>query len=158
MTFLYTCATTRTRFRERGATLAEVLVSVAILSLGLLAAATLLNESLQLLGDNRNRQRAVRLAADLAELLGHADAKLAASLTTPAKHDCVSSICNPDQFLEDSARHWQERIDQFLPEGSGEVELLMSDGRAVAQITVRWQQSRSETAMHRMQVALLPGI
>ncbi len=143
--------------KTAGTTLTEVLVSVVILNIGILTATSLLNESLQSLGDNRHQQRAVRLGADLAELLGNTRATLASHVTTPANHGCERSICNPQQFLEHSLHSWHERTTQLLPGGHGNVELQTTGDQTIAHINVQWVPRGSRTAHYQTQVALLPG-
>ena len=142
--------------RITGSTLTEVLITVVILSLGMLTAARMLNDSLQLLGDSRYQQRAVRLAADLAELLSNTSASLASAISTPASHDCENSICSPQQFLEHNLHYWDARAAQLMPDGSIGFELVTAAGHARALITVHWSPRGSTAASYHTQTTLLP--
>ena len=121
----------------------------------MLTAARLLNDSLQLLGDSRYQQRAIRLAADLAELLGNTHASLASGTPTPAAHNCAYSICSPQQFLEHNLQYWHERAAQLLPGGSVSIGLQTAGEQTLAQIIVRWTPRGSTVISHRTQTTLL---
>jgi Tfp pilus assembly protein PilV len=133
-----------------------VLVTVVILNIGILTAARLLNESLQSLGDNRYQQRAVRLGADLAELLSHTSVAYAAHVTSPANHGCERSICNPQQFVEHSLQMWHARATQLLPDGRGSVELQTAGDQTIAHITLLWTPRGAQSVRHHTQATLLP--
>lgn len=122
----------------------------------MLTAARMLNDSLQLLGDSVYRQRAIRLAADLTELLGNTHASMVSGTPVPASHDCEHGICNPQQFLEHSLQYWHARAAQSLPDGNVRVGLQTSGEDTLAQITVRWTTRGSTTASHLTQTTLLP--
>lgn len=142
--------------RSAGTSLAEVLVTVVILNIGILTAASLLNDSLQALGDNRHQHRAVRLGADLAELLGNTRATLAPHVLTPADHACERNVCTPQQFLEHSLHGWHLRVSQTLPGGRGNVELQTTGEQTSADITVQWMNRGSRTAHYLTRAALRP--
>jgi hypothetical protein len=116
----------------------------------------MLNDSLQLLGNSVYQHRAIRLTADLAELLGNTRASIASGAPTPANHDCEHNICSPQQFLEHNLQYWHARAAQLLPDGSVDVELQTTDEHTRAQIIVRWTQRGSTGASHLTQTALLP--
>jgi len=98
----------------------------------------------------------MRLAADLAELLGNTRASLASGMTTPASYNCAYNLCNPQQFLEDSLLHSHERAAQLLPGGTISMELQTAGEQTVAQITVHWAARGSTVARYRTQTMLLP--
>jgi hypothetical protein len=122
----------------------------------MLTAARVLNDSLQLLGDSLYQHRAMRLAADLAELLGNTHASTVSDAPTPANHDCEHSICNPQQFLEHNLQYWNARAAQNLPGGNISVGLQTAGEHTLAQITVRWTLRGSTVASHPAQTRLLP--
>jgi hypothetical protein len=124
----------------------------------MVTAARMLNDSMQLLGDSRYRQRAIRLAADLAELLGNTRTSLVSGTPTPANHNCAYSICSPQQFLEHNLQYWHERAAQLLPGGSVSFELQTAGEQTFAQITVHWTPRESAVASHRTQTTLLPDL
>jgi len=117
----------------------------------------MLNDSLQLLGDSVYRHRAIRLAADVAELLGNTHAATVSGATTPANHDCERSICNSQHFLEHNLQYWHARAAQNLPGGNMSVGLQTAGEDTLAQITVRWTlRGSNNVASHLTQTTLLP--
>jgi hypothetical protein len=123
----------------------------------MLITARMLNDSLQLLGDSVYRHRAIRLAADVAELLGNTHAATVSGATTPANHDCERSICNSQQFLEHNLQYWHARAAQNLPGGNISVGLQTAGEDTLAQITVRWTlRGSNNVASHLTQTPLLP--
>ena len=122
--------------RQRGFTLVEALVSVLIMSIGLLGVAALQTRSLGSTNTASKRSQAVSLASDLADRM-RAN-RVAADLTAAnnntniaaADNSCRAAhyththnpaACTPTQLAADDLQDWNTRIAAILPTGSGVV-------------------------------------
>lgn len=114
--------TTRHYTNARGFTLMEVLITIVILSIGLLGVASLQFNSLR---GNQNALEgsvAVALAMEGADRL-RANAPgvshynlINAAGTDPA---CISTICSVSQIAQTDAHEWISKIEELLPGGEG---------------------------------------
>lgn len=115
--------------RQRGFTLIEILVTLLIVSSGLLGFAALLNKSI---ASNRHAylvSQATMLAYDLTERMRANRVGAAGGAYTLATRDAAS---HPD------ARDWVETLADALPDGDAAVTTAPSgDGLAVT-ITIKW--------------------
>jgi type IV pilus assembly protein PilV len=122
--------------RQRGFTLVEALVSVLIMSIGLLGVAGLQTRSLGSTNTASKRSQAVLLASDLADRMRAnrvaADLTAASNYTNIAAADnaCRAAhyththnpaVCTPVQLAADDLQDWNTRIAALLPTGSGVV-------------------------------------
>lgn len=142
-------APTRQCPRQRGFTLVEALISVLIMSIGLLGVAALQTRSLGSTNTASKRSQAVLLAGDLADRM-RAN-RLAADLTAasnygniaPADNACRAvhydhthnpAACTAAQLAADDLADWNARIAAILPAGSGVVcqDGSPNDGTAAA--------------------------
>ena len=112
------------RQRQSGFTLIEVLVSVIVLSIGLVGVATLQAVSLKNNQSAFMRSQASALAYDLADRMRSnvltADSNLydpgtAATITT-----CKTAVgCTPQQLAQNDLAEWNAAIGTYLPMGEG---------------------------------------
>jgi type IV pilus assembly protein PilV len=124
-----------------GMTLVEILVTLVILSTGLLAVAHLQIAAL------RNNQSAylatlaAQQAQDLAERMRANPAGLAATAyatsgVASVQTDCDSTDCTPEALASYDLARWSAAIQRLLPEGTG----LVSDlGQGFYLVAVRWR-------------------
>ncbi|HEY0885924.1 MAG TPA: type IV pilus modification protein PilV [Ramlibacter sp.] len=122
--------------RQRGFTLIEILVTLLIVSSGLLGFAALLNKSIV---SNRHAylvSQATMLAYDLTERMRANRAGALGGVYTLATRDAAS---HPD------ARDWVETLADALPDGDAAVSTAPSgDGLAVT-ITIKWVDGQRQS-------------
>lgn len=145
-TSAHSCA----RMRQRGATLLEVLVSVLLMSFGVLALAGMQAYSVAAQKNAANRAAAGALAGELAELvrlnpLALAREKYDVSLMTTADLPagpaalCDFPDCTPESLAAMDLATLQARVRTMLPRGG--VELARSpESRTRADIWILWEE------------------
>lgn len=112
------------RKRQSGFTLIEVLVSVLILSIGLVGVATLQAVSLKNNQSAFMRSQASALAYDLADRMRSnvltADSNLYDPGTAATIANCKSTAgCTPQQMAQNDLAEWNAAIATYLPMGEG---------------------------------------
>jgi len=132
-----------------GFTLLEVLVTLLILSIGLLGLAGLQITGLRSGQNSCYRLQATLLAQDLSERMraNKAGVSLGAYDAAPdgaSAADCTSAVCSPEQMAAYDLAQWQADIAQQLPAGRGEIcRGAPSCGAGPAfTITIRWDEKR----------------
>ncbi len=140
----------RSRARRGGFSLIEVLVSIMVLSFGMLGVASLLAKSLSGSHTSSLRTQAIVLADDIADRM-RANRTTAVSLApnnyegiAPAENRCravhyghrhaVPVICTPAELAADDLFDWLAQIAAVLPQGIGVVciDSTPDDGTAGA--------------------------
>jgi type IV pilus assembly protein PilV len=121
---------------QRGFTLVEALISVLIMSIGLLGVAALQTRSLGSTNTASKRSQAVSLASDLADRMR--SNRLAADLTAASNYTNIAAAdnscravhyahthnpvaCTAVQLAADDLADWNARIAAILPSGTGVV-------------------------------------
>ena len=137
---------------QKGLTLIEVMIALAVFSFGLLALAALMASGLKYNTSALHRSYATSQAYDMADRMranslglefGYYD-NLGASSTLP---NCVSfvseceSTCDSEAMALYDARQWNNYNACLLPQGSGTVSLESSNPDIYA-ITVSWNDER----------------
>lgn len=134
--------------RAKGFSLFEVLISMVVLSIGLLGLA-----GLQVTGLRNNhsaylRSQATLLAYDIADRMransiaalgGSYNLALDATPATPAK-DCTATSCMPAELAAYDLYNWFQRLTVVLPAGDSIIQL--SSG--VVTITLQWDETWAE--------------
>jgi len=129
---------------DAGFTLIEVLVTIVILSIGLLGLAGLQASSMT---NNHNaylRSQATIMANDMANRMRANMVGVAANEYNningiPVNPGCITANCSPAQMADYDAFEWNTALDDQLPAGAGTVT-----GNAVDfVITVRWDERRN---------------
>lgn len=137
------------RAGQRGTTLVEVLISVLIMSIGMLGIAGLQAFSMSSSHQASMRSQAVILARDMADrmranrLAVRAVAPNNYGTVAPAKNNCRAAYsavtaapvaCNPTALAADDVWDWMDRVTRQLPAGEGEVcvDSTPDDGAAGA--------------------------
>ena len=140
-----------TPLRQKGLSLIEVMITLAVFSFGLLALAALMASGLKYNTSALHRSYATSQAYDMADRmranslgleLGHYD-NLGDSSDDP---NCVSlesecdseSECSPEAMAQYDARQWNNYNACLLPKGTGTVREKSSDPDIYA-ITVSWK-------------------
>jgi len=136
----------KTRIAEQGFTLVEVMVTAAVMSIGLLGLAALQSTGLRgndnayarsqatiLAGEIVDRMRANRTAA---QTNGSYDIALATA--APAPGDCTGAVCTPTQMATYDVGTWLTSLADALPGGDGAI--ACGPGNPVCTVVVQWQQ------------------
>ena len=121
------------RRQQRGVTLIEVLVTIVVLSLGLLGMAGLQLSSMRLSQGSQMRSTAAQLATDMAERMRSGDARNYALALTATRPGGTS------QRERDQA-DWLARV-AALPGGQGGIAIDAVNNTVT--ITVQWDDSRA---------------
>ncbi|MFV8784176.1 type IV pilus modification protein PilV [Microbulbifer sp. SA54] len=131
--------------RQRGATLIEVLITVLILSVGLLGLGATQMLSLKN-GNNASQSYFASLAAyEIAERMrinpiGRTSYNASVVNDTLTLQDCSQAICSAADLAKMDLYEWGQLLSSNLPEGSGAIEITndLATGIASATITVNW--------------------
>jgi len=140
-------AFTPTRSRCKGETMIEVLVTVIILAIGILGAASMQVTTLKDLSGSHNLSIAQIAAANLSESIR---ANPAGALANDYVHssapaggypDCTLIACSSSQLAAYDVGSWWNTLKRDLPSGSGRVTRQAGSNTFV--LTVRWDDDRS---------------
>lgn len=130
-------------FRQRGATLIEVMIALLVLAIGLLGFA-----GMQTRGVITGRQaylhsQAAFLAEDIVERIrANSTQKISYSmLATDAgtNNNCDTNNCTPASMVGWDQYKWQQRVGRTLPGGKGAIEATLgTNAYATVKITVNY--------------------
>ena len=147
------------RRRERGVGLIEVLVSVVILSIGLLAAARMQVEGMRFSQSAYHRSQAYFLASDIIDRMrangvgvragAYDGAETAAGLAAP---DCAATGCSPAQIAQRDIAQWSAALHPAgaagaaiaaLPSGPGiqAIGRIAAVGENAYTVTMSWAET-----------------
>jgi type IV pilus assembly protein PilV len=122
--------------RNGGFTLVEVLVTLVILSVGLLGVAALHTASLRNNLDSAMRTQASVLAADIADRMrGNRNAAVSGSYNL-ALTDATPAVTGTPTLAQRDLNAWRTLLAQALPNGTGAV--AVNPGTDICLITVQW--------------------
>lgn len=129
--------------RQRGFTLLESLISLVVLSIGMLGIAALYVEGLRAGRTAVYRTTAVTLAADLMDRIRANRGGQAAYAGGPALNNCVNQAndCTPAEMAQHDLQLWQDEIDARLPPGS-DTNVVFLPGAVVDtyRVQVQWPE------------------
>ena len=144
-----------TPLRQKGLSLIEVMITLAVFSFGLLALAALMASGLKYNTSALHRSYATSQAYDMADRMranrlgldaGYYN-DLSESDTDP---DCIESGCTPEQMAHYDTWQWNTDNARLLPEGAGTVSLKSDDPESayfgLYTITVSWNDDRKSDA------------
>jgi len=152
-TFTSHAATSR---RQRGFTLMEVLVSMVVLSIGLLGLAGLQLNGLKNTNSSYQRSQASLLASEMIDRIRanragmvagsydnlYASAAGGTSASNPvADPNCITNGCSTAELAQYDAFLWQETLSSTLPSGQGRV--TGGGANSIFTITVMWDDERT---------------
>ena len=133
---------------QHGFSLVEVLIALAVLSIGLLGLAALQTVSLKAGHDSYQRTQATMLAYDMVDRMRANPLALAAGKyntvavgTNPGSTDCVSTSCTTDQLADYDIRSWHSILAAKLSQGQGAITTVTSAGVSTRTITVSWSEN-----------------
>jgi type IV pilus assembly protein PilV len=143
-------STPHSQKKHQGFTLIEVLVSLLIMTLGIVGVLKMQTQSLK-----SNQRAHFRTQADLLsrDLLARMQANkteaqkgaYVASSKQTNPPDCQTTECNAEQLVKWDLHQWYEQIEKQLPAGSATVEKFSGDNRYL--ISIRWDDYRNSQTL-----------
>ena len=131
---------------NRGFTLIETLVSLVVLSVGLMGIAALYAQSMGAGRTAQYRTLAVTMAADIADRIrvnrtaGAGYAGLPLDFGCDADGGVAPNDCTPGQIASHDLFRWQNALPQVLPNGGGNVVFNPATLPPTYTITVNWNE------------------
>ena len=134
--------------RQKGLSLIEVMITLAVFSFGVLALATLMASGLKYNTSALHRSYATSQAYDMADRMRANHLGLDYYLIDPSPRpncvsfvsECESTKCTPEAMALYDARQWNNYNACLLPQGSGTVSLNSASG--IYAITITWNDER----------------
>ena len=132
------------KLNQKGLSLIEVMIALAVFSFGLLALAALMASGLKYNTSALHRSHATSQAYDMGDRMranrlgldaGYYN-NLSDSGTDP---DCIESGCTPEQMAQYDTWQWNSDNARLLPEGVGTVK---SSDSGIYTITIAWNDDR----------------
>jgi Tfp pilus assembly protein PilV len=141
--------------RQPGSSLIEALVALLVLSVGMLMVMRTLTQSIAVISDGLNQQRAAFTLNNLTESLLDMPAELLRAFPAAANYACADGgVCTPEQLLADRLHYWQTHISRQLPAGTGSVHIDTLGDQEVVRASVSWLASDNQAMQHTSYVAL----
>ena len=141
--------------KDNGFSLIEILITLVILSFGLMGLAFLQINAMQLNhGAYLRTQIEVltydmvdRLRANRTEAMSSANYQLTLSTEPPTPSiNCNTANCSESQMAEFDLYEWREYLSNNLPQGKGAISyVVMADGGRLYTIDIKWLANRSVT-------------
>ena len=137
---------------QRGFTMLEILITLFLLTMWLLASAGVQSSSLQFTKAAQFRTQAVYLATELAERMqANKEAAVAGgysysggSLTTSAS--CTTALCSSDDLAAFDLQEWSNRVSSVLPSGTFTITPVAVANPITYNIVVSWTDRKSDRA------------
>ncbi len=143
------------RKRSQGVSLVEVLVTLIVLSIGLLGLAALQGTGLRYSHSSYLRTQANYLAYDMLDRMRANRTVAEGGGYTIGFTDAVPTTtcvgtganCSAAQLAQHDQREWKNQLSNLLPNGQGNIlPPLTLGGGSIITITVRWADKRDETS------------
>lgn len=126
-------ASVRPSVGQRGFSLIEVLITVIVLSVGLLGYASLQGINIKASRDGMYRSLATMYTYDMIDRITANSVKV-----TSYTHDFTDSVPTGTTVSQDDIRDWVGRLNDELPGGQGRITNTPSDDDDVVTVEVRW--------------------
>ena len=150
------------KLNQKGLSLIEVMIALAVFSFGLLALAALMASGLKYNTSALHRSYATNQAYDMADRmranrlgldsecydgLGDSDTDSVCFSESDTDPGCIESGCTPEQMAQYDSWQWNTDNARLLPQGKGEVRLKSSDRESadfgMYTITISWNDDRN---------------
>jgi type IV pilus assembly protein PilV len=130
---------------SRGVTLVEILVTVVIISVGLLGVAALHTVSLRNGQYAHTRSQATALANDIIDRM-RSNKTIAEDTTAAAYVIAIGSPApsTPTTLAGRDLKDWKDALAAALPDGDGSVAHSTISGRTVVRVTVQWGEHQDK--------------
>jgi type IV pilus assembly protein PilV len=129
------------RALQSGVTLVEILVTVVIISVGLLGVASLHLTSLRAGQGAHTRSQATALATDIIDRMRANRSAAEADLYLTQMSD--NAPITPTGLVATDKKQWLEALAQALPNGDGSVTRTMIATRTAYQVTIQWHERQA---------------
>jgi len=138
--------------RQSGATLIEILVSVLVLSIGMLGMVSLQARAMQFNTSALYRSQANTMAYNIIDLMRANSGDNGAVAVymngindaLPSNNSCITNTCTPRELAEYDLYTWLTDLDTLLPNGLGEISVDNSGLSPIYTITIQYDDSRAE--------------
>ena len=136
--------------KHQGFTLIEVLVSLLIMTLGIVGVLKMQTQSLKSNQRAHFRTQADLLSRDMvarmqANKVEARNGKYVADAKPASAPNCQTTECSAAQLVKWDLNQWYEQIERQLPAGSATVENFDGDNRYL--ISIRWDDYRNSQAL-----------
>jgi len=131
-----------------GFTLVEVMVALAVVSIGMLGIASLYTQTLGAARTAQYRSQAVNLLADMADRIRANRIGGAAYAGAPANNNCGltgGASCSPAELAAYDLFTWGESVEALLPGGNWSVSRTLATAPPTYTVTVEWEEVGSGT-------------
>ena len=149
------------RTKQQGFTLVEAMVSLVVLSVGMIGIAALYAQGISAGRTAQYRTQAVNLAADMADRIRVNRLGLVAYAGLPANFNCDPLLgggfdCNPVQMAAHDLFLWNQQVQQALP--NGQWNLLFNPGTLPPSytLTLTWDEVNQGQIQHQMVIQVPP--
>jgi type IV pilus assembly protein PilV len=139
---------------ERGFSLIEAMVSLVVISVGMIGIAALYGQGLRAGGTALYRTQAVNLASDMADRIRVNRLGDVAYGGAAANNNCDPGggvDCTPAQMAANDLFVWQTQVANLLPGGQGTVQYTAGTPPSYT-ITVNWQEVGFGTMTHAITI------
>jgi type IV pilus assembly protein PilV len=127
---------------QNGFSLIEAMVSLVVMSVGMLGIAALYGQGLRAGSSAVYRTQAVTLVADMADRIRENRIAAVAYNNAPANHACDAGggvNCSPTEMAEHDLFNWTARVTAVLPSGLGSVRFAAGTPPSYT-IQVQWEE------------------
>lgn len=142
--------------QQLGFSLIEVMVALVVLSVGMIGMAALHGQGLSASRTAVYRTQAISLNADLADRIRANRLGQAAYAGAAANNGCSAASCTPAQMAADDLFVWQQRVQQMLPNGQGQVAYNGGTIPPTFTITIQWDDVSQGTASDQVVIQAAP--
>jgi type IV pilus assembly protein PilV len=127
--------------QQRGVTLVEILVTVVIISVGLLGVAALHLTSLRAGQGSHTRSQATALANDIIDRMRANPRAAAAGEYNLAIADAAP--ITPTALVAIDQQQWLDALARALPSGDGEIQNFELLGQPAVRVAIQWAERKS---------------
>lgn len=136
--------------RERGFTLFEVLITIVVVSIGLLGLAGLQFAGLRAANSAQEHTLASLLAQDIQErILANPNSDYVSGTIGPSSTDCIDNYCSPDDLRDFDRSQWYYMINSGGPNGivlpNASVTIAKCNATNFFKITIQWHGSNDSS-------------
>jgi type IV pilus assembly protein PilV len=148
--------------RQFGFTLVEAMVSLVVLSVGMIGIAALYAQGLGAGRTAQYRTQAVNLVGDMADRIRANRSALIAYAGGPANNGCDPQTgggvdCTPPQMAAHDLFVWNQQVQQALPNGQWQIQFNAGAIPPSYTIQVTWDEVGQGQVQHQMQIQVPPN-
>jgi type IV pilus assembly protein PilV len=143
-----------------GFSLLEVLISLVVLSVGLLGIAALISTALKSNGSAYMRTQATTLAYNIIDRMRanlpaannfsyNVTMPASATTATSSPTTCTVGSCSSAQLATYDLTQWEYDLAQQLPQGRGSITTAISGGVVSVSVKVLWNDSRAHDSLQK---------